>query len=175
MKSTPESRLFGRLVVLVFLLGLVFGLAGLFLGIRISHFIQSGFDPLAPSPSFGWPLDEFQSILDGAFLVLLVTTTDLCSQFLSAPQWKNGRGVFIRFCRHFSMILGFLLMSGGIVSLLEKPLNLPELAINIVLILLFLPGIGALSWYLLVRDKRRVLPREQEEGNVRKSHIVKRL
>jgi hypothetical protein len=177
MKSKSVSCLFRRIVVLVFLLGLVFGPAGLF--IRVYNFIRSGFDPLAPA-TFGWPLDALQIILGGAFLVLLVTTADLCSQFLMDPQWENGRWVFIRFCEHFSKILGFLLMGGGTVLLLEKPLNLPELklssfqelAIDIILILLFAPGIGALSWYLLVRDKRRAIQKEQEEGNLRENRTL---
>lgn len=176
MKSASEYRLFRRIVVLAFLLGLVFGLVGLFLGLRIYNFIRSGFDPLAPS-IFGWPIESLQIILGGAFLVLLLTTADLCSQFLKGSQWKSDRRAFFQFCEYFLKILGILLIGGGMILLLEKPLNLPELKLSslqelvvaIILVLLLPLGIGTLSWYLLVRDKRRAAQREQEVENLREN------
>lgn len=176
MKSAPEYRLFRRIVVLVFLLGLVFGPVGLFLGLRIYNFIRSGFDPLAP-PFFAWPLDALQIILGGAFLVLLLTTSDLCSQFLLGSRWKSGRRAFFQFCEYVLKILGTLLIGGGIILLLEKPLNLPEFKLSslqeiivAIIVVVFLPlGIGSLSWYFLVRDKRHATQREQEEENLRRN------
>ena len=174
MKSTSEQRLVGRIVVLAFLLGLVFSPVVVFAGIRVYNFIQLSSDPLAAHTiHFGWPLDDLQTILVGTFLVLSVTTTDLYLQFLKGPQWRNNRWGFTRFCEYCARIFGFFLMGGGVISLIVDPLNEPPLSSSqalvaiTVLALLFPLGVGALSWYLFVRDKRRAAQREQEEeGNV---------
>lgn len=108
MRSTQEHRLFGRIIVLVFFLGLVFGLVALFIGLRIYNFIRSGFNPLTP-PIFGELQDTFQTILAGAFLVLLLTTVNVYSQFFTGPQWKNNLSIFFQYCVYFVRILGFFL------------------------------------------------------------------
>ncbi|HLG64538.1 MAG TPA: hypothetical protein VKY19_21550 [Ktedonosporobacter sp.] len=176
MRSTQEQRLLGRIIVLVFFLGLVFGLAVLVIGLGIYNFIRSDFNPLTP-PIFGELQDTFQTILSGAFLVLLLTTVDVCSQFFTGPEWKNSRSVFVQYGMHFMRMLGFFLIGAGVIFLLEDLLkvvrlqlsSLQEFIVSVVLILLFLLGPGVLSWYLLIRDKRYAVQREQEEQSMREN------
>lgn len=163
MKSPPEQRLFGLIVVLAFLTGLTFGLTVLFLGTIIYNFIQSGFYALAPS-SYDWPLSALPSIIEGAFFVLLSITINLCLQFLKV---QSSRRVF---AKHGLKIIGFFLMGLGVDILLNKPLYLALTVLKspsfVVLVsefaLTFLCALvvpASLIWYLLVRDKRRVAQR----------------
>lgn len=166
MKSTPEQRLFGRIVALTFLLGLVSGLLVVFTGMSIYKFGQSGFDPLMPS-SLGWPLDALQIIVGSAFTVLLVTVADWYAQFFRGREWKNNYHVIVRFCSRFVKILGFFLMGEGVVSLLDKPLSIlyprQKLGIYLFLALLVPLCIVILSWYAFVRGKRRVRQQATEK------------
>lgn len=173
MQFTPEQRLVARIVGLAFLLGFIFSPALLLTGIRIYHFIRSGFDPLIPPYSFGWPLDEFLMILTGSSMVLVPTFNHWYSQFLKGPQWRNGRHTILRVSEHGSRFMGFFLAGLGLDLLLNKPLNsalteskassleilVSEIALT-VLCALVIPIF--LSWYLFVQDKRREVQREKE-------------
>jgi len=166
MKSTQEKRLFKRIVFFTFLLGLVSGPYGWLIGTKAWYFIQAGFDPLT-TRSLDWPLEDLQTILNGALWLLVPTVLDLCSPFLTGPQWKQNRRTLIQFSLYFLRISGAVLVSSGCLSLFEKPLKFPSLlvlVVDIISIALFPIGACFLSWYLLARDKRRIAQRESAEA-----------
>lgn len=173
VQLTPEQRLVARLVGLAFLLGLIYSQVSLFTGIRIYKSIRSGFDPLTPSYSFGWPLDEFLMILTGTFTVLLPALNNLYAQFLKGPQWRNGRHTILRLSEHGSRFMGFFLAGLGIDLLLDKPLtftltNLKASSLEVLISEMALTLLCALvvpiflSWYLFVREKHREVQRGKE-------------
>lgn len=158
MTSTPEQRLFTRILRLTLLRGMVIGLWGILTGISVYHF------PFF----FEGPFGSLPLILFGAMMVLQAETTRLRSQFLARPQGNGDH-----FSKHLFRLVGSFFIVLGVVLLISKPLNFPnptipeaqQTSFAFVLGLTFLGIlliIGGISWYLSLRGRHSAGQKEPD-------------
>ena len=144
------------------------------------HLLLLFYHLLSESLPFSWepapfhidgPLGSLYIILCGATIVLQGEVTRLSSQFFARPRMSNNVWNLYNFSKHFVRLMGSLFMVLGFSLLIWKPLKFPDPTVSndqqtsvaMLMALVFLGiflCIGSISWFLALREKRRV---EQKE------------